>query len=456
MGVASGRNLTIHDFYVNFKKYFKNFKIISNKISILEIGEPDGGASFGCVSIIGRTPQLMSEHMTPIDRANGLALLLLMVVGTTSCKTVRTASSEIQALNLRLEHIESSLMSRVFEPEYRLCVVSKLEGEARSTFKDQVDSAIQKWLEPLKSLTSQPVNTNVNFMDVDHLEACANHAVHLTIEHKTDQRGRAHYVPSEQIIRLFEGDSFGVLLHELGHAFGLADTYDEDRKGCVAGHPRSLMCPFALWGARYPESLYQDDVIGIQNSFCSLYRAITPKCAEIQKLGPTENLDSDGAPFYKLGIEVTGGQTYCPDKAQITSIDSSGPAAKWGLKKGDCISSVNDVKVTDSTSLFGALKLAHSSLLSMWVFSKESGNHHRYILAAAPTDAELVPESFALTYVKVPLYSGSDRDKPVGGSINKNEIVRVLEVDQDWLRIRLGFSVYWVKRNTFAAIHFRS
>lgn len=61
------------------------------------------------------------------------------------------------------------------------------------------------------------------------------------------------------------GDDPHVILHEIGHHFGLNDTYD-GRGGCQPGQPDSVMCEMSR-----STTLMDDDIAGVQAAFCRRY-----------------------------------------------------------------------------------------------------------------------------------------------------------------------------------------
>jgi hypothetical protein len=61
------------------------------------------------------------------------------------------------------------------------------------------------------------------------------------------------------------GDDPHVILHEIGHHFGLDDTYD-GAGGCLPGQPDSVMCEMSR-----STTLMDDDVAGVQAAFCRRY-----------------------------------------------------------------------------------------------------------------------------------------------------------------------------------------
>lgn len=58
------------------------------------------------------------------------------------------------------------------------------------------------------------------------------------------------------------------MLHEMGHVFGLHDTYWKDHEGCLPGQAPSVMCGRSVPGGVGFTSLQTDDINGVREIYC--------------------------------------------------------------------------------------------------------------------------------------------------------------------------------------------
>jgi hypothetical protein len=58
------------------------------------------------------------------------------------------------------------------------------------------------------------------------------------------------------------------MLHEMGHVFGLHDTYWKDHEGCLPGQPVSVLCGRSVPGGVGFLELQSDDINGVQEIYC--------------------------------------------------------------------------------------------------------------------------------------------------------------------------------------------
>lgn len=80
-----------------------------------------------------------------------------------------------------------------------------------------------------------------------------------------------------RVMHLLSSTSDRTLLHEMGHAFGLGDTYVVDAGDCQPGQRKSLMCDDRIG------HLTPDDELGVQQAFCGAHPTLCKQRIELEK-----------------------------------------------------------------------------------------------------------------------------------------------------------------------------
>ena len=117
----------------------------------------------------------------------------------------------------------------------------EVDEETQKKYTQIVTKWIQSWLQPLREYTARPIVNDFRYRLSDN-----RREADLQITTICRDRGRSMAIPDAQIIRhriFFELELtwqwMHVLRHELGHLFGLADTYlkfeDEGKPGLDTG-----------------------------------------------------------------------------------------------------------------------------------------------------------------------------------------------------------------------------
>jgi hypothetical protein len=157
-----------------------------------------------------------------------------------------------------------SLINKVDNREIKVYI----EGE-ESLLRTHITESIQMWTDPL------PVSVKVSFVE-SRFEADLAVLIIPKITGKREWTTIGLYDIPE--ITLYQGHKRTVLLHEMGHAFGLKDTYVV-YKDPVTGaetavcdlegpQPQSIMC----LGGNGQYQLYPDDKAGIQQLYANRKR----------------------------------------------------------------------------------------------------------------------------------------------------------------------------------------
>jgi len=161
------------------------------------------------------------------------------------------------------------LGSSLIEPATRGPIRVRIVNTAAMTkpWADWMRWGVGRWVHALRNLPGgSTLSSYVQFVDSGE---------DLTLfVHAGD--GRAFYVPGnplgQQHIEVWEGDSRGVkvLVHELGHAFGLGDTYVEGTWLCAPEQPTAVMCNADT------DDLRADDIRGVRFEYCKRTKRCDP------------------------------------------------------------------------------------------------------------------------------------------------------------------------------------
>ena len=164
----------------------------------------------------------------------------------------------------------------------------------RDTLKDNVRTAINRWLAPTRvfgtnpdtavwvTICSDPRESSNDFCEVvdSYYDPDLRKVIKERVPRKPTVRltvapqsmGRSVYDTQNAVVRLDPSAGFRVILHEFGHAFGLGDTYEEGgtfpchmELGMFAPSSTSVMC-----NANF-DSPQTDDIAGIQHLFCKTF-----------------------------------------------------------------------------------------------------------------------------------------------------------------------------------------
>lgn len=172
----------------------------------------------------------------------------------------------------------------------------------RLGLQNDFQNALLAWIEPMRifgaSLTrnidigfcgsnirtttkTKTVKTNCEFDIETRRVICDTEQVTETVQIPADLRviiettippsNRSNYSSETKTIHLFNGSGFMTILHEVGHAFNLADTYAEGGFFCDIHHDRfapsstSVMC-----NANFI-NLQLDDIAGAQHLYCTQF-----------------------------------------------------------------------------------------------------------------------------------------------------------------------------------------
>lgn len=254
--------------------------------------------------------------------------ILLAIFGT-SCKENSEPSTTKATFDLN-DDPYGILAEHIFRDSFKVCIFedrivqNKVEAEGTGssgqdhlpskiytieTLKKELPQAVLAWVQPLRSIADQvPLMSKVEIVEqgcsgnIDENNKISHQSIKIT---KMDGTVAGTYHHGARNLGHIQLDpyfaDYTVLLHEIGHAFGLADTYDSD--GCKFGQPNAVMC-----GRRAKHvQLLPDDINGVKHNFCKFHETRFSSCKQILATtspGPVPNLDSAGKPLFSLGLQV--------------------------------------------------------------------------------------------------------------------------------------------------------
>jgi len=168
----------------------------------------------------------------------------------------------------------SNFYSLVDQGNLRVCIDRSPDTRmSQEVLEGLITNAVQQWVTAVQPNSSQPLYTEVDF----GCETIANDGVPLYDLVVTLYSGSDRAWAHDDMLDLFEDvpNFTEALLHEMGHFFGLADTYIDDGSGrCQDNQPPSVMCNATFF------TLQTDDLRGARQAFRiaqpDLYRGPRP------------------------------------------------------------------------------------------------------------------------------------------------------------------------------------
>ena len=208
--------------------------------------------------------------------------VIFLLAGSFPCNSCRTRQEVSSAPKYDLID-NRGLMGAVLEPTIRICVLMQEpassakppinETQYLESRKADIKNAILAWIAPLHDFVQgAAVSPSIEFLGRD--DGCKENPSRLAdalFVFEPETIDRPYVIPEASFIkaRIFNDHSYETILHEIGHVFGLNDTYDENAAfTCKWGQPRSVMCPVS---GTPPSALFPDDIAGIQMAFCSIH-----------------------------------------------------------------------------------------------------------------------------------------------------------------------------------------
>lgn len=152
----------------------------------------------------------------------------------------------------------AGLTAKVHKPVLSICYSDHDQSLSR---RQSVINSIQTWIKAFEDVAKKPLTSRVDIVSWQTPGCDAYVGVGSSVAVANTQMGVTPYVQM-QPSGWFGSET--VLLHEMGHAFGLLDTYVGSGGACQVGQPASVMCTAKLM------HLTSDDIQGVQ----SLYKQL--------------------------------------------------------------------------------------------------------------------------------------------------------------------------------------
>ena len=228
-------------------------------------------------------------------------LLFALLFGTIAGCKVREAASDdkfvtaLQAGYAFLMEEETSLMGKVHYPQWviyytaRYCPHTEektLQANHKSKYEKAITQALKTWLRPLAELTDKKlIGSNPDdfvYKDYDGELAFPDEGTSMPTMFKFASVPAIEKGQDSHVLEITFGDkgsyfkgrianpclnkdnSHKILLHELGHAFGLLDTYEANDWATSGKQPSSIMSASYEHSEEHDLVLTKDDVYGIQ------------------------------------------------------------------------------------------------------------------------------------------------------------------------------------------------
>lgn len=225
-------------------------------------------------------------------------------------------------------------------------------------FKNRVAKAFQKWVAALNAGTDNHFTDQLKITEDPNCKG--KFAFTTKFDDAMSARGQVVFYPTETLVKFTSwtvddaNTTEGLILHELGHVFGLGDTYVLDSNesangtGCRKGHPDSVMCnmkrPFS--------ELQEDDKQGLRFAYEKF--ALHKDPAPLQGYSFPRFTDL-GISFGELPALPEPGKP--SEGFKVTSIEKNKLASSAGMRTGDRIVYVNSASVLKQEDVYAALKI---------------------------------------------------------------------------------------------------
>lgn len=208
-------------------------------------------------------------------------LIITTLAAIISCKFSRHDAGEkfatfTQTIDARI-HEENILIRKVHYPQWRICYEIECPNSniAAKKYEDAITKALQTWLQPLAELNrkkligSDPddfsyyLNTTDKTCYYEALNSKDKYQLYVMFIDLRAMGKRGTY--TQKTVHtpcLSDSDAHEILLHETGHAFGLADTYPIRDDITFGFQPPSVMSGFDKSDGK--NALADDDIKGVQ------------------------------------------------------------------------------------------------------------------------------------------------------------------------------------------------
>jgi hypothetical protein len=314
---------------------------------------------------------------------------------------------------------ELTLAESATKPEISVCVLHgeerdgrPLSDESRALLEERrelIQASVLRWIDALRPIASVPLATRVGIKgsrdgcrlatptlgDSGSLNAGLADATLVFDPMTLTSHASLLPAPAHPVVIL--GSRGGerqpelVLLHELGHAFGLRDAYRYTPEGASRpqfGQPLSVMSTAAF------AELQPDDVHGVQYEYCRRMRgqANAGLCAAVPPPGIVANAV---ARFAFTGVSLRDGQTPWGPGVTVAALDEAGPLHARGLRRQDVIRSLGDQAVASASAIDAVLLYAQTDLIDAVVRRYDDPSHTSFhderlylLLTALPLEAD--------------------------------------------------------------------
>ena len=199
---------------------------------------------------------------------------------------------------------ESLIIGRVHKEEWRICYVGLSDARKFKKLSSYGEEALRLWLSALSA--EENIVDQFKHIDVVNDNSHSYSDCDLTISKACKSLYAAHYNASRREVCVSNRDDFRTIVHEIGHAFGLGDTYiprkgswfdynrynkSEDNNSYTVGkQPSSIMCCVDSVLRKYlfshdykvidRDPLPTDDADGIRYLYDKTHRGETSACPD--------------------------------------------------------------------------------------------------------------------------------------------------------------------------------